>query len=338
MRILAIGATGFIGRPTVVRLLAEGHTVWVVHRGQTTATLPESVRSIHGERASLAAYRSALEPIAPDVVLDVIPYTEEQASALMALMRGLAGRVVALSSADVYRNYEGFRGRSNPPPTPELLAESAPLREHLYPYRDVEDLDVAYRATYDKILVERAVLGEPTLPGTVLRLPAVYGEDDRQRRLQPYLQRMRDHRPAILLGAAQARWRWSRGYVENVAAAIALAVTDERAANRIYNVADDPALTEERWVQQMAKAIEWQGAIRIVPDDALPPPLQQPFHWNYDLALDTRRIRTELGYREPVAWRAALERSIAWTADHEGDSQHPDYTAEDAVLARFGDA
>ena len=55
---------------------------------------------------------------------------------------------------------------------------------------------------------------------------------------------MDDGRPAILMTPRNARWRAPRGYVENVAAAIALAATDDRAAGQIYNVADDEAPTE----------------------------------------------------------------------------------------------
>ena len=109
---------------------------------------------------------------------------------------------------------------------------------------------------YDKILVEQAVLDQPALPATVLRLPAVYGPGDKGYRLRPYVQRMADGRPAILLAAEQARWRWTRGYVGNVAAAIALAVTDSRAAGRIYNVGDSPTPTEREWVENIAVRLQ----------------------------------------------------------------------------------
>src|SRR5436190_8561175 len=87
-------------------------------------------------------------------------------------------------------------------------------------------------------------LNAPELPGTVLRLPAVYGPGDRQHRLFPYVQRMHDGRPAILLEHGRASWRWTRGYVENVARAIALAVVQEHATGLIYNVGEAEALTE----------------------------------------------------------------------------------------------
>ena len=55
------------------------------------------------------------------------------------------------------------------------------------------------------------------LPATVLRLPAVYGPGDTQHRLRAYLRQMDDGRPSIPLPDGQADWRWTRGYVENVA-------------------------------------------------------------------------------------------------------------------------
>jgi nucleoside-diphosphate-sugar epimerase len=94
--------------------------------------------------------------------------------------------------------------------------------------------------SYDKIQVERAVMSEPDLPGTVLRLPMIYGPGDYARRFHPVLKRIDDSRPFILYERGWAAWRAPRGYVENVAAALALAVTNEHAAGRIYRSAGYP--------------------------------------------------------------------------------------------------
>src|SRR5262249_60182889 len=125
--------------------------------------------------------------------------------------------------------YEGFPLHPTAPPDPGPLDEDAPLRDMRYPYRG-HGLSFEHADDYDKIPVEQVVMGQPDLAATVLRLPAVYGPGDKGHRLRPYVQRIADGRPAILLGDEQARWRWTRGYVENVAAAITLAITDRRAA------------------------------------------------------------------------------------------------------------
>ncbi|BAS26158.1 hypothetical protein LIP_0301 [Limnochorda pilosa] len=62
-------------------------------------------------------------------------------------------------------------------------------------------------------------------------------------RRRRHLKRTDDGRPAIILEETQARWKTCRGYVENVAHAVALAA-DERAKGRIYDVADTHDVTE----------------------------------------------------------------------------------------------
>jgi nucleoside-diphosphate-sugar epimerase len=64
-------------------------------------------------------------------------------------------------------------------------------------------------------------MANPNLPGTVVRLPMVYGAKDIRHRFYSYLQRMDDRRCAIVLEESIARWRGSYGYVENVAYALA---------------------------------------------------------------------------------------------------------------------
>ena len=54
-------------------------------------------------------------------------------------------------------------------------------------------------------------------------------------RFYPIVKRIVDGRCHIIFPQAIATWRSPRGYVENVAAAIVLAATDNRAAGRIYN-------------------------------------------------------------------------------------------------------
>ncbi len=83
--------------------------------------------------------------------------------------------------------------------------EDAPLRDRRYPYRGevprATDDPERWLDDYDKILVEQAVMGELSLPGTVLRLPMVYGPGDLQHRLFPYVKRMADRRSCWTSGS-----------------------------------------------------------------------------------------------------------------------------------------
>jgi nucleoside-diphosphate-sugar epimerase len=339
MRVLIIGGTKFIGPYVVRHLLDRGHDVTVFHRGQTQADLPPSVRHIHGDRRDLAQYAAQFAQFAPHVVLDMIPVTEHDGVTLMQTVRGIAERVVAISSMDVYRAYDRLRLADPGPPDAVPLTEAAPLRDQLYPYRAAAQSADEWTYNYDKILVERAVMHDPQLPSSVLRLPAVYGPGDRQHRLGKYLRAMDDRRPAILLDEQMMAWRWTRGYVENVAAAIVLAITLPQAAHRIYNVGDEPALTEQEWIRHIGQHAHWSGRVVGVSGERLPAHLKQDLDCAQDLVADTGRIRSELGYAEIVADDQAIRRTIAWERANpleDGTPTQDNYAAEDAVLAAIG--
>lgn len=327
MRILVIGGTRFIGPRLVHRLAAAGHEIAVFHRGQTTAALPPGVRSLLGDRHQLAEHAGEFRHFCPHVVVDMIPYTEEDALSVVATLRGVAGRLVLISSGDVYRAYGVFARLEEGPSEPTPIKEDGPLRHVLFPYRaGARPGDDKY--DYEKILVERAVLGDTGLPATVLRLPMVYGPGDDQHRIAPYLKRMLDGRPAILLNEGMARWRCLRGYVEDVAAAVALAVTNPAAAGRVYNVAEPNAQTEAEWVARIGAVVDWSGEIVPVPGEKMP----VPFNTAQDLCVDTTRIRAELGYREVVDQTDALRETVAWERDHLPELP-VDYSQEDGLLA-----
>jgi nucleoside-diphosphate-sugar epimerase len=314
--------------------------VTLFHRGQTQADLPVGAWEIKGDRRHLSDFRDAFQRVAPDVVLDMMAMTEQDARDDMSVFKGIARRVVAASSQDVYRAFGRVNRKEDGPPDALPITEDSPLRHNLYPYRSTplraEDDPRKWFDDYDKILVERVILGDPELPGTILRLPAVYGPGDYQHRLFEYVKRMDDQRPAILLEERLAKWRWTHGYVENVAAAIALAVTDERAAGRIYNVGEQETLSMAERVSRIGQEVGWQGEVVTVPDGTLPAHLTADINTEQDVVVDTSRIRQELGYTEPISLQEALHRSIAWEREHppaEIDPQQFDYAAEDAILA-----
>ena len=335
MRVLVIGGTRFMGPHVVRELVTLGHTVTVFHRSKTEAELPESVDHIHGDRNRLKDFGSEFKRIKPDVVLDMMLLNDTQAHDLASVMLGITKRLVVASSCDVYRQYDLVRGVVSEPATNERTTEDSPLRDRLYPYRnEIKDKENPLYA-YDKILVERTVLSAPDLPATILRLPMVYGPRDYQHRFLEFIKRMVDRRPAIILDPQEAEWRITRGYAENCAHAICLAITDPRAAGRIYNVGESMALSQREWIMRLADIIGWRGKVVTLPQDRLPKHQRSEEHWEHHLEVDTTRLRTELGYDEIVDADTALRRTIEWELanripDPEESGQ---YAAEDTALA-----
>lgn len=338
MNILIIGGTHFIGPYVIRQLVTQGHQVTVFHRGQTQADLPPSVQHLYGDRSQLHHHREAFFKATPDVVLDMIAYTQADAQAVVDLFKGHVQRTVVISSQDVYRARDIIWQVETDKLDPVPLTEASPLRSHLYSYKDLPEVRGSLPADYDKIVVERVYQSEPDLPTTVLRLPMVYGPGDYRRRPAGYLKRMADSRPAIVLEAGLANWRGSYGYVENVADAIAIAVTDKRATGRIYNISEPDSLTEADLTRTLGKIVGWQGQVVSVPASNMPKSWAMPLNTAQHWTTDSTRIRQELGFTEKINRQAALQRTVDWeqTATQAGIIHNPallDYATEDELLA-----
>jgi nucleoside-diphosphate-sugar epimerase len=336
MKVLLIGGTGFIGRRTSAALEKGGHHVTVFHRGRTSA--PAGTEQILGNRQSLQDYQVEFRRRKFEVVIDFVLSSGRQALRLMDTFRGIAGRIVALSSMDVYRAWGVFYGfetglqelpltedsdvrTKHTPYPPEVLKRV----QQIYPWLDDE---------YEKILVERAVLGDARLPGTVLRLPMIYGPGDPVHRFYPVLRRIDDGRRHIIFADDVAALRTPRGYVEDVGAAVALAATSPQAAGRVYNVCENESFGELDWARKIAAAVNWDGEFVVLPHDRTPKHLHLPGHTAQHLVVLSDRIRQELGYQETIAREEAIRRTIAW--ERTNPPAIPlyqfDYAAEDQAL------
>ena len=324
MKILILGGTSLTGPFTTRYLVEQGHQVTIFHRGQRQVDLPPAVNRIIGERRKLDEFISEFRQLAPDVVLDMLAFTRQDAEMLVRVFKGIAQRVVVPSSGDVYRVFGRLHGTEPGPVEPIPLAEDAPLREKLSIHGE----------EYEKRWVEQFVMGDPDLPGTILRYPMIYGPNDGGRTFD-LVKRMMDNRPVILLDEKVAHWRWSRGYAENVAWATVLAVTREQARNRIYNVAEPEGLSYLEWTQRVTRAAGWTGRIVVVPHGRL---TLDGGHYEHHLVVDTTRIRAELGYMEVVPQEEGLRRTVEWQRANPLEKYDPkefDYATEDTVLAEL---
>ena len=287
MRVLFIGGTGFIGSHIVRQIARHDHAVAVYHRGLTQAVLPELVEHITDSRSVMPIQRFPAElfEFKPNVVILTVAMGAVDARAAVEAFAGRVGRIVLLSSGDVYRAYGRFTGTEPGPIDKGLLTEDAPLRSVLFPYRHKASSPKALEYWYEKIHAERAVLNAPDLPGTVLRLPKVYGPGGNEDLATVYRYR---HHP---------NWRWTHGFVENVAAAVELAAIHPVAGGRIYNVG-------EAYTPTTAERLAW------LPPSTIEPDLSSQFDFAQDIAYDTSRIRVELGYCEIVPEKEGLLRTL----------------------------
>jgi nucleoside-diphosphate-sugar epimerase len=339
MRILVIGGTGFIGAFVVRHLAEAGHDMAVLHRGVTALTIP-AVREIRGSRDQLAAHVPEVVRFSPDIVIDMVLSSGRQAAAAVEALAGRTGRFVVVSSQDVYRATAVLHNLEPGPPEPVPLTEESALRTRLHTYPPPAIAALKHVFTwlddeYDKIPVERAAVADTRLPATIVRLPMVYGPGDPLHRLLPIVKRIDDGRQVILVEDRMAGWRATRGYVEDVAAAIALAATSSKGANRVFNVGEPVPHTELAWTEHVARAAGFGGSVRTVPSHLAPAHLQPPGNVDQQWVTSTDLIRQVLGFRERIPFDVALDRTIEWERTHpprQIDAAQYDYAAEDRAL------
>ena len=121
-------------------------------------------------------------------------------------------------------------------------------------------------------------------------------------------------------------------YVENLADAIMLAATTDKAIGRTYNVCDEEAVTWRQYTDDLARIAQKppppalplaalhaaalaneDPANLIGPKDAAVPTLEGLNLVGYDNRIDASRIRRELGWQPRIAYRDAIaEISRAW--------------------------
>src|SRR5260370_37422221 len=100
MKVIAIGATGFIGRYVVTKLVEAGHEVAGLHRGKTPWPACKGVSEILGERSTISELRNEIRSWSPEIVVDVILSSARQARTTLEAFRGIARRAVASGNGD----------------------------------------------------------------------------------------------------------------------------------------------------------------------------------------------------------------------------------------------
>jgi nucleoside-diphosphate-sugar epimerase len=302
VRIVVLGGTQFVGRAIVAELDRAGHELLVVHRGQHEPSEMDRFQHLHVDRGHLSAEARKLETFRPDGAIDVSAMNgHDAANALGALPKGL--RLVAISSGDVYRAFSSAHEGMQTDAVP--LSESAPVRDRkFFVAPDDENLEV-----------EDAYLAKD---GVVLRLGAVYGEHDYQRRHEFILRRIRAGRSKIPIGSGV--FLFSRCYVDDVAVAARLAI-EHAPPREVFNVAETSTWSIRLLAQRIIEAAGASTELVTVDDDRLPSDLRISRLTGQHLLMSAEKIRSMLGWRETDR-DDALARTIIWEMSHPPDEDY----------------
>jgi nucleoside-diphosphate-sugar epimerase len=319
MKLLVLGGTRFIGERIVREAQRRGDEVVLVHRG-TTESDGETHAHIHASRANFADVAQHVRTLRPDAVLDTCAMTRVDADAVLPHLPDVP--LVLLSSMDVYRAYELLLGDDGGQPVP--ITEDAEVRHGRYPLRGhLDDHD-----DYDKLHVEPGYLARG---GTVLRLAAIYGERDPQRREEFILRRVRAGRERIPVGSGT--WLWTRGYVGDVASAVlATLASPEAAAGQVFNVGDLSTDTMRDYARRILRAAGHDAELVTVPDEDVPADLEVTRSTAQHLLCDSGKLARTLGWC-PADPDASIGKSVRWHMAHPPESAETDFSADDQALA-----
>lgn len=287
MRALLLAGNGFIGSRTAVHLAEQGIAVTVHHCGRRPAPASQAITELVVPRTDppIVEFPAAATSIKVDTVIHFFCMGGEDAAAFVSAFDGKANRLMLISSCDVYRAYGRFTRLEPGPPDPTPIAETAPLRTHHYPYRASAPDPTYLLYWYEKLEAERRIAQAKTSEFVILRLPKVYGP------------RGNDDLATIYGFADQPNWRWTHGYVENVAAAIVTAALHPKSAGEIFNVGelDTPTMGER---------------LARLPARPSNPPQAMDYDFTHDLNFQTSKIRSLIGYQDVVDESEAM-RAVA---------------------------
>jgi nucleoside-diphosphate-sugar epimerase len=319
MKLLVLGGTRFIGERIVREARRRGDEVVLVHRGNTEPD-GETGTHIHADRANFAGVSRQVRTLRPDAVLDTCAMTRADADAVLPHLPDVP--LVLLSSMDVYRAYELLLDDEGGQPVP--ITEDAEVRRGRYPLRGHVD----GRDDYDKLDVEPGYLARG---GTVLRLAAIYGERDPQRREEFILRRVRAGRERIPVGVGT--WLWTRGYVGDVTSAVLATLTSPgAAAGQVFNVGDLSTDTMRDYAWRILRAAGHDAELVTVPDEGVPTDLQVTRSTAQHFLCDSGKIARTLGWC-PADPEASIGESVRWHLAHPPESADTDFSADDRALA-----
>jgi nucleoside-diphosphate-sugar epimerase len=304
VKILVMGGTRFVGKPLVAQLLSEGHELTLFTRGKNP--VPAGVEHLCGDR-STAEGLAALQDRSFDVIVDSSGRTLDDSRAVIERTGAPSHRFLYVSSAGVYADSE------------------------LWPL--TEDSPTDPQSRHSGKLDTEAWLSAEKIPFTSFRPTYIVGAGNYNPVESWFFDRIVHGRPVPLPGDGTTITQL--GHVNDLAAAMALSLGVDAAANRVYNCSSVQGITFRGLVAAAARACgKDPAAVEIRGFD--PAGLDKKARKAFPLRMahfltDVTRVQRELAWTPAYSVEAAMADSYA--NDYAGRMPtSPDFSGDEALI------
>jgi len=229
MKILVMGGTRFIGVPLVKLLVSQGHEVTLFNRGKKPSPVA-GLRTIIGDRTDSQQLQDKLSGESFDAIFDNNGRELSDTQPLVEIFRDRLQHFVYMSSAGVYLNSD------------------------ILPYHETDAIDPKsrHKGKLDTEAYLQQVRAESGFPYSSIRPTYIYGPRNYNDVEAWFFDRIVRDRPIPLPG--NGKFITQLGHVDDLAAAMAAVLGNQKAIGEIYNVSDTRYVTFIGLAQQCAIA------------------------------------------------------------------------------------
>ncbi len=255
MDVLMIGGTRFMGRIAVRKLLDEGDNVTVFSRGNNRPDWWNDIEHIKGDRTEIEDLKAKLKGRRFDAVIDSQAFGREHVESVATALEGNLGRYLFVSSGAVYsQDGKGI----------DLFAK-CPFKETdvNWEWVDYEQSEGEHPYAAGKRRCEKWLQESGTVPYTIMRIPAMLGEDDNEERSWWWTQRAMDGGPILMPSENRAMFRCL--YAADAAEAYVRAIKEPKAANQTYHVGSHEIIAIEHWADLVCKVVGHESTLTFLP-------------------------------------------------------------------------
>ena len=256
MKILFIGGTGLISSACSERVLASGHELFLLNRGQSTKyPVPERAVLLRADvRCDPSGAAHLIEGHTFDAVVDWVAFTPDHIEEDIRLFGGKTRQFVFISSGSAYQK----------PPSHYLITESTPLANPFWQYsRDKiaceERLNDEYRRTGFPITIVR-----PSLTYGPSQLPLCVGSWQ-----HPYtaVDRMLRGGKMIVPGDGTSLWTltWNGDFAQGFFGLLG----HQQAIGHAFHITSDEVLTWNQIYTELASALGIAPRLVHIPSDLI---------------------------------------------------------------------